>query len=375
MPRILQVLPYGNLNGTERHVHLLARHAREAGWDATVALPPGPMRDLLHDEGIPVLELPPIRLTTFPSVIRAIRRAMATHDLCHVHAAMEMVLGMGLKPPFPVVFTAHCYHTDLDYAKAGFFLNRGCSATVSVSGAERARLLKGGLDPARHQTILNGIDLEPFQSAPPSGLRDELNLSPEVMLVGTIGRLSKLKRVDVLIRALANSRDSIHLAVAGDGDQRRALEALADRLGVTERLHWLGRRQDVANVLGGFDVFASASEREGLSLAALEAMASGLPLTVSAIAEFEEVADSRWAFALPPGRPEGWASSWDALYADPERRKRMGDAARAGSEGFTATRVGAETLALYRKILKLEGESEEPGSLRSAGSLPASPAS
>lgn len=371
MPRILQVLPYANLNGTERHVQLLARHARVQGWETTVALPPGPMQDALKADGIEVLELPPLRLTTFGTVMRRLRQAMGRHDLAHVHAAMELALGMGWQREIPLVFTAHCYHTAIDYAKAGLFLNPSCSATVSVSAAERDRLLRGGLDPHRHRTILNGIDLAPFQEAPPSQLRQELGLSPDVLLVGTIGRLSPMKRVDVLIRALALCPEPIHLAVVGDGETRKALETLASRLGVTPRIHWLGRRNDVANVLGGLDVFATASEREGLSLAALEAMASGLPLTVSRIPEFAEVSDPTWAFELPIRQPEGWANAWQALARDPSLRARMGHAARAASPAFSAARVGDETTALYRELLRMEAAETS----QSDGSRPASPAS
>ena len=371
MPRILQILPYANLNGTERHVQLLARHARAHGWETTVALPPGPMREALKADGVGVLELPPLRLTTFGLVMRQLRQAMRQHDLAHVHAAMELALGMGWKREKPLVFTAHCYHTNIDYAKAGLFLNPSCSATVSVSAAERDRLLKGGLDPRRHRTILNGIDLAPFHGAPPSGLRDELGLPPDTLLVGTIGRLSAMKRVDVLIRAIALCPDHIHLAVAGDGEMRPRLERLAERLGVSSRVHWLGRRNDVANVLGGFDIFATASEREGLSLAALEAMASGLPLTVSRIPEFSEVSDPHWAIDLPIGKPEGWAQAWQTLARDRELRIRMGAASRAGSLEFSAERVGESTLALYRDLLR----TEEAMTSRSDASQPASPAS
>lgn len=369
MPSVLQVLPYANLNGTERHVQLLAQHAMAQGWSVTVALPPGPMRELLREAGIPLVELPPIRIGTFGKVRKQLLEAMRGHDLCHVHAAMELALALGWGRRFPVVFTAHCYHTALDYAKAGLFLNPSCTATISVSSAERTRLLAGGLDAARHRTILNGIVLAPFHAAPASGLRAERGIPDDAFVVGTLGRLSKLKRVDVLIRAIALTETPIHLAVAGDGEERQALERLASRLGLSERVHWLGRRQDVPELLAGFDVFATASEREGLSLAALEAMASGLPLTVSAIPEFEELSDPRWAIALPTGVPEGWAAAWDGLYLDPTRRARMGQEARIASHAFSAERVGEETLSLYRELLTTGTNG------RSAGSPPEAPAS
>ncbi len=368
MPSILQVLPYADMNGTERHVHLLATHARSRGWETTVALPPGPMRQVLRDEGIPVVDLPPIRLGTFPEVRRILARTMQAHDLAHVHAAMELALTLGWRRPFPLVFTAHCYHTALDYAKAGLFLNPSCSATISVSSAERTRLLAGGLDPERHRTILNGIDLAPFLAAPPSDLRAELGLSGEVLLVGTIGRLSRMKRVDVLIRAIARCQNPVHLVIAGDGDRRGALENLAKHLGVSSRVHWLGRRTDVAQILGGLDVFATASEREGLSLAALEAMASGLPLTVTTIAEFEDLVDPRWAISLPIRQARDWAQAWDGLHGDPARRAAMGHAARERSLDFSTERMGDETLGLYSELLRTTER------WRSVSSLPGSPA-
>lgn len=361
MPSVLHVLPYANLNGTERHAHLLARHAREAGWQASVALPAGPMRDLLAAEGIPVVELPPIRLQTFSTVIQRLKQAMQAHDLVHVHAAMELALALGWKRRVPVVFTAHCYHTALDYAKAGLFLNSSCTATVSVSAAERTRLLAGGLTPERHRTILNGIDRSPFLQAPPSPLRGTLALPPDALLVGTIGRLSRMKRVDVLIRAIALTRRPLHLAIAGDGECRASLERLAKRLDVTSRVHFLGRRADVAEVLGGLDLFATASEREGLSLAALEAMASGLPLTLPDLPEFADLLDPRWAVAHAPGRPEGWAATWEALYDAPERRRQLAAAARTASAAFDAERMGQETLELYRECLKLEADRARSG--------------
>lgn len=364
MPRLLLVLPYANLNGTERHVQLLARIAAAQGWEAMVALPPGPMQALLRDEGIPVLELPVLTLGSFATAVGLLRREMQRFDLAHVHAAMELALALGWKRRRRVVFTAHCYHTDLDYMKAGLFLNPSCEATVSVSGAERARLLRGGLDPARHRTVLNGIDLAPFHAAEAAPLRAELKLGDADLLVGTVGRLSPMKRVEDLIRAISMARGRIQLAIAGDGPERPRLERLAARLGVKDRVHWLGRREDVPAVLAALDVFATASEREGLSLAGLEAMACGLPLVVTDLPEFAEIGDPRWALQVPVRAPSALAEALDTLQADPARRRAMGQEAREGSLAFSAERMGLEILEIYREVLSRP----RPRPSRSAGS-------
>lgn len=358
MPSVLHVLPYANLNGTERHVLLQALYARDKGWQVKVALPPGPMREELQEQGIPVVELPTIGLGSFLAAIATLRAESSKVSLVHVHAAMELALGLRWAGCRNIVFTAHCYHTPIDYAKAGLFLNPSCQATISVSATERDRLLRWGLDPRRHHTIPNGIELERYGRRP-SSLRKELRVPDDVLLIGTVGRLSTMKRVDVLIRAIGQT-EVHHLAIAGDGAERTRLERFARRLGVGSRIHWLGRISDVSWVYSGLDLFATASEREGLSLACLEAMAAGLPVMAAGIPEFREVVEPGFGRLFPVGNWSALAREIEQLATDRDGLAAMGREALRRVRDYSAEAMGARTLGLYESLLSAQSPLAAP---------------
>jgi glycosyltransferase involved in cell wall biosynthesis len=158
---------------------------------------------------------------------------------------------------------------------------------VCVSNETRVYALSTGEAPAgRVDVIDNGVDTNAYRPDPTrrAVVREALGIAPAVVVIGTVGRLNKVKNQARLLRAaapvLANERHlaEVHLLIAGDGPERGALEALAHNLGVAARVHFLGARADVEAVLNAMDVFVLSSDTEGLPLVILEAMASGLPV-------------------------------------------------------------------------------------------------
>src|SRR5438128_496022 len=134
-------------------------------------------------------------------------------------------------------------------------------------------------------TITNGVRYVP---AARSTLREELNLASEDRLVLAVGNLYPVKGHRFAVEALALLRErhpNLYLAIAGRGETAEALRTQAEELGVARRLHLLGLREDVANVLAGADVFVLPSLSEGLPLALLEAMLSGCPVVASDVGE------------------------------------------------------------------------------------------
>ena len=125
-----------------------------------------------------------------------------------------------------------------------------------------------------------GIDLQKFSSAVPdkerSGeLRRSLGIAESGKLVLSVGELNANKNHEAVIRALANIEDdSVHYAIAGTGDLLDYLENLANELGISERVHLLGYRNDVADLYRAADLYIHPSLREGLSVALMEAIAS-----------------------------------------------------------------------------------------------------
>src|SRR5205807_4507369 len=110
--------------------------------------------------------------------------------------------------------------------------------------------------------------------------------------------------------SLLTSHPDVHLAIAGRGDLADALSARARELGVAGRLHLLGLRSDVADVLAAADLFVLPSLSEGLPLALLEAMFAGLPIVASRVGEIPTaLVDGECGVLVPPGDPAALAAA------------------------------------------------------------------
>ena len=206
-------------------------------------------------------------------------------------------------------------------------------AVVLNAGSMRPSFLAGDprLDPRRVVTIYTGVATPQRRSA--SGtVRRALNLPPDAQVIGAVARLAWQKRFDRLLHALATLPEHVHCVLAGDGEQRRALEALAEELGVRLRLHLLGWRTDVGDVLDALDVFIISSDREGMSGAMLEAMAAGVPVVSTPVSGADE-ALAPFRDGIAPGEIVGFDASQLAgavsrLLAEPGRRGTMSEAGK-----------------------------------------------
>lgn len=158
---------------------------------------------------------------------------------------------------------------------------------VNADGIRRA-VVEGlpDYDPAKVATVYDGIVLD---DAVPHmrEARAALGLPVDAPVVGAVARLSAQKRLDRLIVAVSRL-PGVHLALAGEGELEQELRALAVRLGLEHRVHFLGFRTDVARVLAALDVFAITSDREGMANAMLEAMAAGVPVVSTPVSGADE---------------------------------------------------------------------------------------
>ncbi|HXH07673.1 MAG TPA: glycosyltransferase [Vicinamibacterales bacterium] len=195
---------------------------------------------------------------------------------------------------------------------------------VANSQAAATRLRTEGLPARKTVVIPNGIDLDRFAERLPSA-------RPRRILMVSV--LREEKRGDVLVRAapavLARFPDA-EFVVAGDGPCRAPLADLARDLGVADRFHFLGHRDDVVEVLAAADLFVLPSRSEASPNAVIEAMAAGLPVVASAAGGIVElVEDGRTGRLVPPGDAGALAAALCELMADPARAAAMGRAARA----------------------------------------------
>ena len=169
-------------------------------------------------------------------------------------------------------------------------------------------------------------------------------------VVGNVARLAEQKGHRELIAAapgVLERHPDVRFVVAGDGELRGQLEALAAPLG--DRFEFLGERRDVPDLLASFEVFAFPSHFEGLCLAVIEAQAAGVPVVATPVGGIREtVVEGETGFLVPVGDPQALAEriSWCLDHAE-EARRVADEARRRVLERFGVERMVAETLALY----------------------------
>jgi glycosyltransferase involved in cell wall biosynthesis len=173
------------------------------------------------------------------------------------------------------------------------------------------------------------------------------------IVVGNVARLAEQKGHRDLIAAapaVLERHPDARFAVAGDGELRAELEALARPLG--EQFTFLGERDDVPDLLASFDVFAYPSRFEGLCLAVIEAQAAGVPVVATPVGGIvENVVDGKTGLLVPPRDPVALAGAIVRILDDPELARALAERARPRvRERYTRQRMVERTLALYDSI-------------------------
>jgi glycosyltransferase involved in cell wall biosynthesis len=215
---------------------------------------------------------------------------------------------------------------------------------IAVSGGVKQSLVEQCVCPDKIEVLYHGIDLGKYV-APLSTMEAKirLGLSPDARVVGVAASLIPRKGHRFLLEALAQIEPRvgpIELLLAGEGELETELREQARELGLESRVHFLGFRRDVPEVLCALDVFVLPSLKEGLSIAVMEAMALEKPVIVSDIAGLPEVVrEGETGFLVPPGDVSALAGALETVFREPERASELGRAARSFLEAnFDQTR-------------------------------------
>ncbi len=324
----------------------------------------GWLTDEVRRRGIPVAAMPLARALDpgWPRRLLA-RLAEWKVDLLHAHEfAMNtygtVVARLAGKPIVTTVHGKHYHGERLHRRLAYRFVARAASRMVAVSDdIARDLVERVGVRPGGLVTVYNGIDLAAVRR-PGEGprVRRELGLDPDAPVVGAIGNLFPVKGHTYLVQAAARlARDWPDLVVllCGRPILEAELEAEAARLGVGDRVRFLGFRDDVGALLDALDVFVLPSLSEGLSLSLIEAMAAGTPVVTTAVGGNPElVEDGVTGLLVPPRDPAALAAAVGRLLADRALGRRLADRARARAEStFAVEGMLARYEALYDEML------------------------
>jgi glycosyltransferase involved in cell wall biosynthesis len=219
----------------------------------------------------------------------------------------------------------------------GRALNLFTTRTVANCAAARQALLT--MERPRPESVVvleNGVDLERFRSIPSVSARFVV----EERCVGVVANLRPVKGLDGFVRAatrLQTRHPRVVFEVAGEGEQRAALEQQAASAGLGERFRLPGAVADVPAFLAGLDVAVLCSHAEGMSNALLEYMAAGRPLVATSVGAAEElIEDGVHGLLVPPGDSERLAEAIGRLLDDRALARRLGEAARRRAlEGYS----------------------------------------
>lgn len=156
--------------------------------------------------------------------------------------------------------------------------------------------------------------------------RAELGIGPDELMILSVGELQTRKNHEVMIRAIARLNNSrVKYMICGRGVLREHLQKLSEELGIRDRVFFLGYRMDIPEIMRAADIYAHPSKREGLGLASLEAMASGLPLVTSNIQGIPDyIENGVTGFMCDPEDAEKFAAHLDILIRDPALRRQIG---------------------------------------------------
>lgn len=187
---------------------------------------------------------------------------------------------------------------------------------VAVSHATAAQVAQA-IGTVRQTIVPNGVDLDRFQPGSPRYARLRFELPLDARLIGCVGRLETVKGQDVLIEALACLPDDWHLALAGEGSRRPALEAQARARGLAARVHFLGHVEATEALFPAFDLLALPSRAEGFPRAVIEAQAAGLPVVATRVGGVAEAVCPRTGMLVAPEDPAAFAGAILALAGTP----------------------------------------------------------
>ena len=335
--RIALMLESDGPGGAETMLLQLAEELRRRGHDVTCVGPDngcGWLGGELRRRGF-TTEVFTLRRPLDPACLRgmvAMLRRLRI-DVVHSHEFTMAIYGAAAARQLgiPHVITMHGSEKVLARWQRRLALRLAFAssrAVVAVSRATHAHLVKTmRMSPDSVLTIPNGITFTPGTRAT---VRTELGLSGENVLVVAVGNLVPRKGHIHLLRALAAlGNDRWHVAIAGRGDEERRLRAFAAEAGVAGRVHLLGHRGDVPDLLAAADVYAMPSLWEGLPMALLEAMFAGKAIVASRASGIPEAIEEEVQGLLAdPGDEAQLQAALVRLLTDAGLRQRLGEAAR-----------------------------------------------
>lgn len=308
--------------GGQQSLLTLARGLRELGHAQSIVAPKSSaLAERARAEGFPVES----------TISRDV-------DIVHAHSgrALNRVFRATVGASVIRVMTRHVAFAPRHPWIHRFKYTHSCHGIIAVSSAVREALLRAGIASEKIEVVHTGIDL-------PQKTRER---SRGPFTVGHLGAFTKEKGQDVAVAA-AKLLPEVQFILAGEGALRDELQRTA-----SSNVEFPGFVSNLSDFFSRIDLFAMPSRSEAWGLAALEAMAYGVPVIASDIQGLAEIVEpGRGGWLVPVGDAEALAHSIRDAASDPDRLAAVGLAARERAGQFTVERMARQTEAFYRRLL------------------------
>ncbi|MGC9064214.1 MAG: glycosyltransferase family 4 protein [bacterium] len=348
-PKIVYLIPYFGIAGTEIHILELSKYLRDY-YHILVVAPYGKGFTLLEENSIPYREIIPLTLINVGEYKKRLRKIIEEFkpDIIHIHGAHELVyISRSITPHTLIVFTCHGYNTSfptIDYKISAFINKRWTDKVIAVANYERENLIKAGLPSDKVVLIHNGVS--------ETSNKEELPVQVEGFIIGTASRLVKSKGINYLIEAFSYLYDKyrdLNLVIIGDGEERGNLERLARKLNVKDKVFFLGTLPNARFYFKNFHIFVIPSLSEPFGLTILEAISQKVPVIATDVGGIPEIIeDSKTGLLVPPKDPTALAQAIEKLINNQKLRISLGEEGyKKYREEFTLEKMCIKTKRIY----------------------------
>ena len=368
--KILHITSHLNIGGITRYILSLSERLVKQGHQVVVASGGGQLASQVGAMGAVHWQCPFQTSAEFsPPVFwgtaqLAARLRQEPVDIIHAHTRVAQVVADRISRALqiPYVTTWHgIYQTRLGRR---FWLCAG-DVTIAISELVRQHLLQDfHLPPKRIRCIYNGIDAThyaaPCKPAVTEEYRKRWQIPKDCPVIGGVGRLAagRVKGFDTLLVAaylLEKRFPDLHVLVVGDGPRRPFLEDIVKRLGIRNRVHFVGEVEDIRVPFALMDLFVFTSRwPEAFGLTLVEAMAAGKPVVATKTGAVPEVIrDGLEGWLVPPDDPAAMADGALRLLTDRSLASKFRSQGQLRvREAFSLDRLAREVEAVYREVLK-----------------------
>lgn len=337
--------------GGEVHVLLLCKQLLALGDSVVLACRSGSAIDQrAKEEQIPVLNLPLKGAIDIKSA-RRIANYCREHsvDIIHAHNGRDYwiaVLAKCFYPKLKVIITRHIL-SPLKETLLHRWLYKKIDRVIAVSQAVKSRI---SVFPSEKITVIhNGIDINVFYAAKPGMLRKELNLSPATKIVGMVGRVHPSKGHATFLEsipAIVSRYPDAVFVIVGDGEYVAQLKKM------NAPVHFLGKRNNIPEVMKDLDVFVMASLNEPFGLVTVEALAAGaVVVAANSGGTAEIIVDGESGLLIPPGDPAKLAEALIKILSDGQLSTNLEKGGLKRAKQFDSVGMVNHTRKTYHNIL------------------------